>query len=235
MFGKNTLLSAAVLCCLTPIASYSEPVKLTSLEWPPYNGKNLPNQGTNTYKLASLLKSQGVEINVAFLPWNRATVTGLKDKTFVGVFPEYYRDDASCLWSDQFDTSTVGFVVKKGVNLDWNSVSDLEKYKIGVVTGYANDNGPFDDAIKTGKLKVEAVTNDALNVKKVAAGRIDAAVIDKKVLQFLLEGELSSVASKVQFDNKILIENGLFVCFQPDNPTAIKTHAALNEAIKSSK
>jgi polar amino acid transport system substrate-binding protein len=225
--------TAAILAGLhAHTATADEPVTLTSLSWPPYNGPELPNGGSNTEALRTLLGEAGYDLRVDFLPWKRAVAWGMSKQEYLGYFPEYYSDDLDCLWSKQFDKSVVGFVERIDNSLDWETVEDLKSYELGVVDGYVNDNGPFDAALKAGELDVQPVMDDATNVLKVMGGRIDAAVIDKRVLAHLLEKEVPSAQGKVRFDETPLVTNGLFVCFQPDRPKAKEVHRRLNEAIE---
>lgn len=234
-FRLKIMASAGAVLALAapPTAQAGELIKLSSLSWPPYNGPELANGGSNTAKLRSLLKRAGYDLDVSFLPWKRAVKYGLERKEYLGYFPEYYREDKNCLWSKQFDTSVVGFVEAASDSLSWSTVlPDLKSYDIGVVSGYANDNGPFDAAMNAGELNTQDVSKDLFNVKKVALGRIDAAVIDKKVLQHLLETKVPHLKDKVKFDETPLTKNGLFVCFQPDYPKAKEVRNALNAVIE---
>ncbi|MCF1182216.1 transporter substrate-binding domain-containing protein [Marichromatium gracile] len=54
-----------------------------------------------------------------------------------------------------------------------------------MVQGHVN-TAAFDAAVAEGCIQVETVVSDAQNARKVAAGRLDAAVIDSRVLDYLL-------------------------------------------------
>ncbi|MBN2866665.1 MAG: hypothetical protein JXK16_11720 [Thiotrichales bacterium] len=66
------------VCFFFPLLAFGETIKLTSLEWPPYNGEYLEHQGSNTAKLRTLLKQAGYDLEVTFLPWKRAVSSGLE-------------------------------------------------------------------------------------------------------------------------------------------------------------
>ena len=84
-----------------------------------------------------------------------------------------------------------------------------------MVDGYVNTT-EFDAKAAAGELKTEAVSDDLTNIKKVAAGRIALAVIDKNVLAHLLANEpsLAGAKGKVQFNSKLLEDKQLFIAFQ---------------------
>ena len=54
-------------------------IRLSSLDWPPFSGENLPNRGLTTAIVERTLARTGLSVDVSFLPWQRAVVTGLKD------------------------------------------------------------------------------------------------------------------------------------------------------------
>ncbi|NIZ14176.1 transporter substrate-binding domain-containing protein [Phaeobacter sp. HF9A] len=207
-------------------ATASETVRLTSLSWPPYTDADLPEGGSNSALLKAALAEAGLTLEISFLPWQRAVNQGLHDDAFSGYFPEYASDGLDCVLSPAYDSSTVGFVERTGDGIEWETVSDLQNYTIGVVSGYVNDGGPFDQAVADGTLSVDGVNDDLLNIRKVAGGRIDAAVIDRNVLEHLVETAAPELAGKVQFNDRILKEHTLHVCLQ-DTDAGRKIAAAL--------
>lgn len=73
----------------------------------------------------------------------------------------------------------------------------------------------LDSMIVSGAQPVEAVTSDEHNIKKVAAGRIDAAVIDVNVLQYLLKQKtLQPLADKLQINRQLLANKQLYIAFK---------------------
>jgi hypothetical protein len=74
----------------------------------------------------------------------------------------------------------------------------------------------FDAMAAAGQLKVDAVLEDAINVRKVTAGRIPLAVIDGNVLTYLLthDASLRAARGRVQFNARRLEDKALHVAFQ---------------------
>lgn len=227
---RRTLSIAAITLGSGAFASLAaaEPVKLTSLDWPPGTSPNLEGGGTLTKKLRNLLEEAGHGLEVTFLPWQRTVRTGLNDDSYVGYFPEYFSKDLDCLWSKPLAQSKLGFVKRAGSDFDWETVADLKPYRIGVVSGYVNDDGPFDAAIAAGELNVEGANNELLNLRKVARGRLDAAAMDKNIMEYLIRTEEPELKDDLAFDDKLLSTEDLLVCFQPDNPKAREVHEDLN-------
>lgn len=217
--GKARALAAAVMCSASFLASESmaESVQLTTLEWPPY--VNADGSGNSTDRVLEILAGIGIEGTVKVFPWNRAVNLAAKDPAWLGVYPEYYSeaDDADkggerCFYSKSFGTSPVGFVQRTGAPITWSDHADLTEYTIGVVAGYLNESR-FDAMVASGEIQTQEVTADDANLKKVAAGRIDAAVIDREVMAHLL-AEMPAISGQLEFNATPLAEHGLHICFE---------------------
>lgn len=213
-------LGAALALCLALAsipAQAADTVWLTSLEWPPYVGEQLAEQGASAVVVREALTSAGKELKIGFYPWARAVETAKKDQNFIGYFPEYYAKEieAEFIFSDSIGTSPLGFVQNAASPVSWSSLADLKGKTIGTVQGYVN-TAEFDAMAASGELTVEPSSSDATNIKKLAAGRIDMAVIDKSVLAYLLatDPDLKALAAQVSFNDKLLEEKTLHVCFR---------------------
>lgn len=218
--GRKTRSLAATIACgasLLAAQAMAEPVQLTTLEWPPY--VNADGSGTSTDRVVEILKGAGIVATVRVFPWNRAVNLAAKDPAWLGVYPEYYAetDDADkagerCLYSNSFGTSPVGFVQRIDAPISWSDHADLTEYSIGVVAGYLNEEH-FDTMVANGEIKTEEVASDEANLKKLGAGRIDAAVIDREVMAHLL-ATMPKLASQLEFNAQPLAEHGLHICFE---------------------
>lgn len=218
MFRNATVLAAAlVVASMGP--GLAEELKLTTLEWPPYSGSGLPEGGTAVSTASAATAKTGDTLVHEVLPWQRAVQTGLEQPGYAGYFPEYKSAslEETCAFSDSLGDSPLGLVERKDAPLAWNAVSDLGAYTIGTVKGYVN-TAEFDSLAEAGSLKVEPTTDDLTNLRKVAAGRIDAAVIDRNVMDYLLQNEssLAEAAGALQFNDKLLENKTLHVCFRKD-------------------
>ncbi|WP_270729394.1 substrate-binding periplasmic protein [Shimia sp. Alg240-R146] len=216
---KTTIAIAAALSALATFANAGT-VKLTTLEWPPY--VNADATGTSTDTVTAAFAAAGATVEAEVFPWNRAVNLAAKDPAWVGLYPEYYDASADaekagdrCIYSAPFGTSPVGFVHRTDNAFDWSSHEDLANYRIGVVQGYINE-AKFDGMVADGSLEVDAGPTDASNVEKVAAGRMDAAVIDRNVFENLIatEPRLAEHAGDLAFHASPLANHNLLVCFE---------------------
>jgi len=217
------------------MVSAAQRVYLTSLSWPPYSDKKLPDQGASVAVAKAAFKAMNYELVVDFYPWSRA-VNNAKDKEskYVGYFPEYYAKEIEqeFIFSDEMGSGPLGFVQKKSNSIKWKNLDDLSQYNIGTVQGYVNTE-EFDRNAANGKIKVQTVISDLQNIQKVAAARIDLAVIDKNVLSYLLKSEpkLSQLKDELEFNSKLLANKKLYICFKK-GPEGEHLTKIFNEGIK---
>lgn len=196
-----------MMWCLVVLFSFSaqagETWKVTSLDWQPFSGANLPEGGAGVAVLRAALKAEGIDLVVEFYPWTRAIETA-KDPAYAGVYPSWPEDVG-----DGFTRSTVlfkspvGFVEPKSAPLVWSKLEDLKGKTIGTVQDYGN-TAEFMKLIKAGTIKTQVVVDDLTNIKKVAGGRVDGAFIDLANLQYFLKNDAKDLASQVQANPKVI-------------------------------
>lgn len=198
------------------ISVFSQTIKLTSLYWPPYSGEELKEQGLSTLIAKKAFEAVGYELKVEFYPWKRAVALSNSDSEYMGYIPEYKTEDTKsrCILSDSIGSSPLGIVEPSSSPIKWQEVDDLSSYTIGVVQGYVNTDR-FDALAKRGDIKTEAVINDAINIRKVAHKRVDGAIIDKNLLEYMLLFNLKdeNLSPLVNFNQKLLENKTLHICF----------------------
>lgn len=218
------------------LQSYAEKtIYLTSLDWPPYSGDALNEQGASVAVAKAAFKAMGYTLVVEFYPWSRAVNLAQKaDSKYMGYFPEYYSDAVAkdFAYSDAMGNGPLGFAQNAKKPVTWNSMDDLSQFSIGVVRDYVNTT-EFDNRVASGKIKVIPVSADVNNMQKVAAGRIDMAVVDKNVMNYLFENDakLASMKGKASFNSKLLEDKKLFICFK-NTGQGSKLRDIFNEGLK---
>ncbi|OYT91140.1 MAG: ABC transporter substrate-binding protein [Burkholderiales bacterium PBB3] len=198
---KKLLCTAAMVFAS---ASHADEVWLvTSLEWPPFSGQNLPDGGAGIAVMRAALATQGVKLVVEFYPWTRALMTA-KNPRYAGVYPTWPEDVGVGFSSSAvLFKSPVGFVEPKSAPLRWARLEDLAGKKIGVVQDYGN-TPEFMRLVHNKTIRTEVVIDDLTNVRKVAGGRIDAAFIDLNNLAYYLRFDAKDVAHIVQANPKVI-------------------------------
>lgn len=212
---KSLRLVAALVCTgLFSLSVQAETVQLTSLEWPPYTGSELPQQGASMAVVDAAFDAMGHDLEVRFLPWQRAVDQARESDAIAGYFPEYYAEslEEDFIFSDSIGTGPLGLVERTDNPIEWSSLEDLTDHTIGTVSGYVN-TAEFDAMAESGDINVQPVTGDATNLRKVAGGRIPLAVIDSNVFDYLVSDELSHLEGKLQMNNKLLEQKELYIAF----------------------
>ncbi len=211
-------------------------VVVTTLDWPPYTGNSLPKDGATTEVVRQVFKAAGIDVEVEVLPWKRAIAMAKNDDVAVAYFPGYHcRHVEGFVASDPIGTGPLGFAENVDNPISWSSIDDLgdQKLKIGTVLGYANTD-EFDEKAGTGWVQALPANDDLTNLKKLMRQRIDAAVIDKLVLSYLLATEpaLSGQSDKIQFDERPLDVKTLYLCFNNDD-RGMTLRDTFNQALKN--
>lgn len=202
------------LMCFPALASMPK-VYLTSLDWPPYAGKSIDDDGISTAVAKEAFLIMGYDLVIEYNPWSRAVVTALKSDKYAGYFPEYYTESDDFVISDPIGASPLGFAQSADKNIQWSELSDIKNYKIGVVQGYVNTD-EIDTMIAEGALDIEANTSDSMNLHMIAKGRLDLAIIDKNVFEYLVsrDANLQRMEARLSFNTRLLTSKNLYVAFK---------------------
>lgn len=191
-------------------------IRLTSLDWAPYTGAALPEGGETTRLLRQVFAQMGYQLQVDFLPWNNAVAqvhSGVNGH--MAYYPEYPLQDPKLLLSGAIGYSELGLVESIDKPLLLTSFLALANYRFGVVQDYLNMS-ELDRLIAANTLKPQVNPSDKANVLQVARGELDAAVIDKRVLQYLLkyDAEVKAAAvGRVQFSQSLREHKSLHLVF----------------------
>ncbi|ATQ76406.1 ABC transporter [Massilia violaceinigra] len=231
LFGS----SAALAGSASPVpADSSRIIRLSSLEWPPYTGASLPRQGAMTSVIAAALASMGYRLEVQFFPWTRATALIKHNSPFAGYYPEYLSPGLArdFLISDPIGSGPLGFAYHAAAPVQWDTMTDLSKYRIGVVEGYVNTD-EFDTRVRQGKQRVDAAVNDKQNLRKLAARRVPLVLIDRRVYDHLIrnDADLRPLAPTLRFHPRLLEDKQLYICFRP-NAEGERVRAIVNQGLK---
>ena len=198
-----------------------EVVRVSTLDWPPYTGKDLPLGGATTDVVRAAFEKMGHDIEVEYRPWKRAIDMAAKGTDdVIAYFPGYHcHHREGFVASEPLGNGPLGFAEHVDAPVTWESIDDIgdQQLKIGTVLGYANTD-EFDAKVGTGYVLAIPSNDDLTNLKKLVRKRIDAVVIDKLVLEYMkaTEASLKDNADKLQFNAKPLEDKTLFLCFRED-------------------
>lgn len=214
---SKLLLGLSFSCLAACALADDKTVTLTSLDWPPYTGHGLPDQGASVAVAKAAFKAMGYTLKVEFYPWSRAVDMAKNDPHVAGYFPEYYSDDVNKNFhlSAPMGNGPLGFAQRKGDNHSWNSIADLAKTKVGVVQDYVN-TAELDDRIAKKQQMADVAIDDTKNLLKLGASHIDLAVVDKNVFNYLMRTDpaLKAFNGKLEMNGKLLEDKKLYICFK---------------------
>ncbi|NOH71090.1 amino acid ABC transporter substrate-binding protein [Vibrio pectenicida] len=224
-----------LLCWLGIIPSLvlaSNKVYMTSLDWPPYSGENLRENGYSIAIAREAFSVMGYDLIVDFEPWVRAVSLATKSEKYIGYFPEYIFDTQDFVFSDSIGSGPLGLVENSNSPVKWSKLVDLKTLRIGVVQGYVNTK-EFDDMVANGEINIEASSNDTMNIHKVAKRRLDAAVIDSNVLEHLISEDTQEAFLRqyLQMNTKLLDNKQIHVAFR-NEPKGIDLKMIFNQGLE---
>lgn len=171
---------------LAPLSARAEEWSLATLEWPPFSG-SLPGGGAMTTVLRAAFATQGDTLAIVILPWKRAISTGMQaENGHVGFFtasPTECATAGGVLSEMPIGQFRYALAERQSNPVTWTQAADLQKLLVGIVDGY--DNGALIDGLRgKGLLRVDVAVSDLANLRKLQAGRIDAAVVEVSQFAF---------------------------------------------------
>ena len=217
------LLRMIVACLLLLAAGTNAPLQartihFTSTEWPPYSTAS-DGHGASDAVVRAAFAAMGDEVDIRYMPWQRAILGVKQDPSVDGVFPTYASKERNdfCHWSQPIGKSPVGLAERRDSPLPWQSLDDLKGIRLGVVQGFVN-TAEFDAKLDNGELSAEKAPDNATNLRMLLAHRLQAAVIDRNVMHYLMSSDpsLRGSGDQLQFNAHLLESKLLFVCFRKD-------------------
>lgn len=221
---------ALALLLAGPLQAQDKTVQVSTLNWPPYTGDDLPRGGATTEVVRQAFAQAGYRTDVAYRPWKRAIDMAKDGKDgVIAYFPGYHcRHQEGFVASGPIGNGPLGFAEHVEAPITWDTLDSIgeQKLKIGTVLGYANTD-EFDAKVGTGWIIAIPSRDDVTNLKKLMRKRIDAVVIDKFVLEYLkaTEPSLENGRDMLRFDERPLEEKTLYLCFRDDEAG----HAVMRE------
>ena len=227
MSAWRCILFLAAASLLSP--ANAERVRLVTVEYPPYYGPDLPNDGPITEIVAEAYARVGFALEVEFMPWVRA-LRDAKAGRVDGVLGGWHSEERErwFLFSEPLPGNEIVLYKRKGTPPQtFTGYESLRDYKIGTVRGYRNPP-EFDAA----NLRTEAADSDKVNLIKLANARVDLVLIDRAMAKFILATELSRHDAALEAVEPPLDFPPLYVLISMQAGEHRKKLDALNEGLK---
>jgi polar amino acid transport system substrate-binding protein len=213
-------------------AAADRSVHLATLNWSPYIGERLEGNGFGAEILRTAFDRAGYDVTFSFMPWVRV----LKDVeigAYDAVCFAYYSKERENKYhfTVPYAKSVLGFCKLRNAEIDFQSLQDLTPYRIGVVRGFVNT--PQFDALRS--LHKEEVKDELTNLKKLLNRRVDLIIIDRFVLQYLMNTHFETKKNDVVFLDPPLIKHPLFLMFSKQLSASERKVQAFDQAIEQMK
>jgi len=215
MKSTSVIVAALLLVAFSSVLVRADPVKLVTLEYPPYQFST-PNgaDGIVVRVLDKAFERLGIEYTISVMPWKRALLSVRKGEAD-GIFTVYETKER-LEFLDYSRTVIMPQVVsvwtRRGTDLGYDgSLESLADARLGLVLGVSYGQR-FDDARAAGTFKaIEVVPEGSININKLLNDRIDAVIMNKygamhhlnmkDALDLVeeLQPEISSVPSYIAF------------------------------------
>lgn len=212
-----------------PLAESQDVVRLATLDWPPYIGKTLPDQGYAAAVAREAFKRSGHDVEFVFMPWKR-TVEETREGIHHGLLPEYFAPKRmeDFVFSSPFPGGTLHFFVRSDSTIAYSSLRDLAGFTIGVVRGYVNTR-TFDSA---DFLTKQEFVDDETVIRMLLSGRIDIAVADEFTAKHIAVNLLDA-PGKIKALHPALGDRLLYVCFPKARDDHMEMLTAFNAGLSS--
>lgn len=188
------------------VSAIAETWKVTSLDWQPYSGSDMSNQGNSVQKLKTLLKAEGIDLVVEFYPWERSKKLA-ETKDYIGYFPAWPEEvEKGFTASAAVDWSNLGVMVNSDSTIKWKDIDDLFKNNVvGIVSTYVYPEN-IQQAIKKYPKNVDKSLDETDLMKKLSGKRFAAALTDPEVMMYLAN---KAGIKNVKILNKSIVRKAL--------------------------
>jgi len=185
-----------------------EKILISTGEWPPYTSEKMKHFGYSLHVISKAFETQGYQVEYKFLPWKRAYVMAELGK-FTGSAAWFLnkKRQEEFYFSEPVSASTTVLFHRKDKVVEWNTLEDLKKYRIGITHGYTYGD-LFNSAAKQYGFKLDTSPTDVSGFKKLLKKRIDIMLCDLGVGYQLLHSEFPATQQSLVTNNpKVMVEN----------------------------
>lgn len=217
-----------LLLWLLAASATAETLQVTGSLWSPYLDDQLPEGGLASDLVRTALTRAGYQIEPNIETWTRAyqgAAVGVYD-----VVAAVWQNDARAadlLFSDAYLLNDIVLLARRGVLVEFNTLSDLSGFRIGVVRGYA-----YEDAFDRHPDLKRLVNNHLIqNLLLLRQGRLDIVVGDKWAILHQISTFMPDDLGAFVLVPKPLARRALRLGVSRQNPDAARIVAAFDAAI----
>ncbi len=196
--------------CLSTTSPAKETVRLASGEWKPYTSHSMSNYGHFNHVVSQAFALEGVDVEYGFFPWKRSILIAAQG-AWDGTLPWGYQEERIEYFyhSEIVAEQRYFFFHLKNTKFDWESYADLNGLVIGAFIGY-NYSKEFQNAEREKEINVIRIGTGNQLIKLLLAGRIQLALIERRIAQDLMCRSFSrEEIDQISYHPKLQSEGGL--------------------------
>lgn len=184
---RNVAVAVSVLAG-TAVHAEGDTLRIATGEYAPFADSGHPAGGLVNAFVAEIGEDAGYAVDFDYMPWMRSLELARTGR-YAATSYWYFNQDREADFIHVGPVLTERMVLFRRVDTElpsWEDISDLNEFSIGAVTGYTY-TPDFWDLAADGQLLVETAQDDAANLRKLLAGRIDIYPMSEEVGLALLE------------------------------------------------
>jgi polar amino acid transport system substrate-binding protein len=200
-----------LLLCSNP--SHAQPLRLATLEYPPYSSEHLRNGGSIVELTRRAFATQGYAAQIDFLPWARVRAA-LRQGHYQGALALWPREvqEERLIASRPLFYSELGLFVRRDHAPNVDHLEQLRGKTLGIVRGYG-----YPQRILGAGLILEEAVDDLSNLRKLQAGRFDQILLERRVGEHLVARD-PQLRGQLVWQGTVLERIPLLVGFAPSHP-----------------
>ncbi len=183
------ILALILFVYLLPVARAAEVITLVTDPWPPYYVPTLKQQGFLTEIARQACERSGYQLEVKFMPWNRA-LKHARMGVYDGTLGAYYTQERArdFFYTRPLADSRVVFFALKDNPIQYTGLKSLQGLSVGVMNGYHYSDA-FNSSTLFQRVKANTLTK---SFERLLARRVDLVISDQLVAKGLLKSGFSS-------------------------------------------
>ncbi|OOE44151.1 hypothetical protein BZG06_03035 [Salinivibrio kushneri] len=231
------ILLVTLLLYLPTIAAAQVQLKLLAGDYPPFLSDRLVHQGVIAYIVKEAGKRQGMEIEIAFTPWQQAKMKAQEGAVHGTVGWGYTsKREKDFIYSAPIYTETVVFFHLKNRHFDWQSLASLNGLRVGISESYIEDAMLANFNQQGGDVVVRRYPNEVEKLRSLLTGDTDVIIGNQYVVMNTLRTVMpDDTRQHITFHPKPLRVTPLHVLLSRQHPDSARWVARLNRGINQLK
>lgn len=180
----TVVLTLMMTALISSVVRAEQVVRLSTINWEPYTGENLPDNGFFSEIVTESFARVGYRVEFHYRPWARALME-TKEGRFHGLMVAYWKEDRVEFlnYSDVVWKVREEFIALRENPITYDgTLTSLKGYTIGILNKSAQA-----EELKAAGLETRPISDQVQNVKKLLAGRIDSMLIPRGIFFYHLE------------------------------------------------